>query len=150
MARVTHFEIYTDDPEAVRPFYENVFGWKFNKFDGPMDYWLITTGSDKDPGINGGITRPREGQSPGTLNTVAVSSDQAEVDYFWEKLSAGGEKSRCGWLRDKFGLSWQIVPVALMEMVQDENAASTDRVMRALMQMDKLDIATLKRAYEQK
>ncbi len=47
MNRITHFEIYTDDPEAVRPFYQDVFGWKFNKFDGPMEYWLVTTGSDK-------------------------------------------------------------------------------------------------------
>lgn len=75
MNRVTHFEIYTADPKAVQPFYEQVFGWKFNKFEGgPIEYWLINTGDDKDPGINGGITRPREGQSPGTLNTVAVES----------------------------------------------------------------------------
>ena len=74
MPRVTHFEIYTDDPESIRPFYQEVFGWKFQKFDGPFDYWLIITGDDKEPGINGGITRPREGQSPGTLNTIAVAS----------------------------------------------------------------------------
>jgi uncharacterized protein len=75
MNRVTHFEIYTDDPEAVQPFYQDVFGWKFDKFEGgPIEYWLATTGGDKDPGINGGITRPREGQSPGTLNTIAVES----------------------------------------------------------------------------
>jgi len=75
MNRVTHFEIYTDDPEAVRPFYQEVFGWKFNKFGGgPIEYWLVTTGDDKDPGINGGITRPREGQNSGTLNTIAVAS----------------------------------------------------------------------------
>jgi predicted enzyme related to lactoylglutathione lyase len=75
MARVNHFEIYTDSPEAVQPFYRDVFGWKFQKFKGgPVEYWLITTGPDKDPGINGGITRPREGQSPGTLNTIAVES----------------------------------------------------------------------------
>src|SRR6266446_5949400 len=75
MNRVTHFEIYTDDPEAVQPFYQDVFGWKFQKFEGgPMEYWLVTTGDDKEPGINGGLTRPREGQSPGTLNTVAVAS----------------------------------------------------------------------------
>src|SRR5207253_9970575 len=73
MNRVTHFEIYTDDPEAVQPFYRDVFGWKFQKFeDGPMEYWLVTTGEDKEPGINGGMTRPREGQNPGTVNTVAV------------------------------------------------------------------------------
>jgi predicted enzyme related to lactoylglutathione lyase len=75
MNRVTHFEIYTADPKAVQPFYEQVFEWKFNKFEGgPIEYWLINTGDDKEPGINGGITRPREGQSPGTLNTVAVGS----------------------------------------------------------------------------
>jgi uncharacterized protein len=75
MNRVTHFEIYTADPKALQPFYEQVFGWKFNKFEGgPIEYWLINTGDEKGPGINGGITLPREGQSPGTLNTVAVES----------------------------------------------------------------------------
>ena len=75
MQRVVHFEIYTDDPEAVQPFYRDVFGWKFKKFEGgPVEYWLVTTGDDKESGINGGLARPREGQSPGTLNTVAVSS----------------------------------------------------------------------------
>ena len=75
MNRITHFEIYTDDPKAVQPFYQDVFGWKFNKFEGgPIEYWLVTTGDDKQPGINGGMTRPREGQNPGTLNTVAVKS----------------------------------------------------------------------------
>ncbi|PYL65955.1 MAG: glyoxalase [Verrucomicrobia bacterium] len=78
MPRVVHFEIYTDDPDTVRPFYEDVFGWKFNKFDGPIEYWLVTTGNEKEPGINGGLARPREGQSAGTLNTIAVPSfDQA-------------------------------------------------------------------------
>lgn len=81
MPRVTRFEIYTPNPEAVRPFYESVFAWKFSKFDGgPMEYWLVTTGSDKDPGINGGLTRPREGQSPGTLNTVAVTSLEQTIE----------------------------------------------------------------------
>ena len=71
MNRITHFEIYTDDPEMVQPFYQDIFGWKFQKFEGgPMDYWLVTTGDDKDPGINGGMTRPRQGQSPGTLNKI--------------------------------------------------------------------------------
>jgi predicted enzyme related to lactoylglutathione lyase len=75
MSRVNHFEIYTDNPEAVQPFYREIFGWKFQKFEGgSIEYWLITTGPDDQPGINGGITRPREGQSPGTLNTIAVVS----------------------------------------------------------------------------
>ncbi len=75
---------------------------------------------------------------------------QEEVDEFWEKLSEGGEEGRCGWLKDKFGLSWQIVPTALGEMLQDKDAARSQRVMHALLQMDKIDIAALKRAYEQK
>jgi uncharacterized protein YndB with AHSA1/START domain len=84
MNRVTHFEIYTDDPTAVQPFYENVFGWKFSKFEGgPIEYWLVATGEDEDPGINGGMTRPREGQSPGIINTIAVKSlDQTNKKEF--------------------------------------------------------------------
>jgi predicted enzyme related to lactoylglutathione lyase len=75
MNRVTHFEIYTADPESLQPFYEDVFGWKFQKFEGgPVEYWLVTTGDDKEPGINGGMTRPREGQGLGSINTVAVTS----------------------------------------------------------------------------
>lgn len=59
----------------MQPFYKDVFGWEFQKFEGgPTEYWLITTGEDKEPGINGGLTRLREGQNPGTLNTVAVKS----------------------------------------------------------------------------
>src|SRR4051794_40010407 len=90
MNRPNHFEIYTDDPEAVQPFYRDVFDWKFQKFEGgPIDYWLVTTGDDKDPGINGGMTRPREGQSPGTLNTVAVKS----LDQTMRTTEQRGEKT---------------------------------------------------------
>ena len=89
MQRVIHFEIYTHDPEAVRPFYQDVFGWKFKKFEGSsIEYWLVTTGDDKDPGINGGITRPREGQSSGTLNTIAVES----LDRTIKKIEQHGGK----------------------------------------------------------
>ena len=86
MQRVVHFEIYTDNPETVRPFYENVFGWKIQKWDGPIEYWMVTTGSDNDPGINGGLLRPREGQSPGTVNTIAVPS----LDQAIEKIEQQG------------------------------------------------------------
>ena len=75
MRRVVHFEIYTDDPEKVQPFCRDVFGWQFKKFEGgPVEYWLVTTGDNKDAGINGGLLRPREGQSSGTINTIAVPS----------------------------------------------------------------------------
>jgi predicted 3-demethylubiquinone-9 3-methyltransferase (glyoxalase superfamily) len=75
---------------------------------------------------------------------------QAEVDDFWEQLSAGGDEQdqQCGWLKDRYGVSWQIVPEALIEMIQDPDAAKSQRVMQALLQMKKLDIATLRRAYE--
>jgi predicted 3-demethylubiquinone-9 3-methyltransferase (glyoxalase superfamily) len=73
--------------------------------------------------------------------------DQNEVDYFWEKLSEGGEEVACGWLKDKFGLSWQIVPKALFEMLSSADAARTKRVTKAFLQMKKFDIAALERAY---
>lgn len=74
---------------------------------------------------------------------------QQEVDEYWKKLSAGGEEGPCGWLKDKYGLSWQIVPTALVEMLQDKDPEKVKRVTHAMLQMKKLDIATLKRAYEQ-
>src|SRR5262249_17421173 len=72
---------------------------------------------------------------------------QDEIDYFWEKLSAGGEKSRCGWLKDRFGLSWQIVPPILGEMLNDQDEQKSKRVMQAMLQMSKLNIEALKVAY---
>ena len=72
---------------------------------------------------------------------------QAEIDYFWSELSEGGEESRCGWLKDKYGLSWQVVPAALPQMLMDADRAKSERAMGALMQMKKFDIAALQRAY---
>ena len=74
---------------------------------------------------------------------------QEEVDYFWDKLSEGGETSQCGWLKDRFGLSWQVVPSILGEMLQDPDPAKSNRVMQAMLQMTKIDIAALKHAYEE-
>jgi predicted 3-demethylubiquinone-9 3-methyltransferase (glyoxalase superfamily) len=74
--------------------------------------------------------------------------DQEEVDELWERLSAGGEQGPCGWLTDKFGVSWQIVPRVLGELLADEDAERSQRVMEAMLQMGKIDIAGLKRAYE--
>ncbi len=73
---------------------------------------------------------------------------QDEVDYFWSKLSAGGQEGPCGWLKDKFGLSWQVVPDILPKMMVDEDARKSERVMKAFLQMKKFDIAALERAYE--
>jgi len=78
------------------------------------------------------------------------SKSQKEVDYYWEKLSKGGENGQCGWLKDKYGVSWQIVPTVIAKMFQDKDAKKTGRVMKALLQMKKLDIKTLKQAYKQR
>ena len=74
---------------------------------------------------------------------------QAEVDDFWAKLMEGGSPQQCGWLTDKFGVSWQIVPTILLEMLQDTDAEKSRRVMQAMLQMVKLDIKVLRQAYEQ-
>ena len=116
-------------------------------------------------------------QKPGTVMTVAFELDghkftalnggplfkfteaisfqvhcetQEEVDYYWEKLSAGGDPNaqQCGWLKDRYGVSWQIVPVQLLDMVGDPNSAKSERAMKAMLQMQKIDIAALKRAYD--
>jgi predicted 3-demethylubiquinone-9 3-methyltransferase (glyoxalase superfamily) len=100
--------------------------------------------------------RPFVGLNGGPLFkfTEAVSfqvfcETQAEVDYYWERLSDGGDEKaqQCGWLKDKFGLSWQVVPTVLRKMMSDKDATKTDRVMKAFMPMKKLDIAALERAY---
>jgi len=83
----------------------------------------------------------------GAISFVVNCETQQEVDELWEKLSEGGQKSRCGWLKDKYGLSWQVVPTALVEMLQDKDPKKSNRVMQAMLQMDKIDIETLRRAY---
>jgi len=84
------------------------------------------------------------------ISFVVNCETQKEVDEFWEKLSEGGEKSRCGWLEDKFGLSWQVVPTVLVEMYQDKDPEKSQRVMKAMLQMEKLNIKKLKEAYDGK
>jgi predicted 3-demethylubiquinone-9 3-methyltransferase (glyoxalase superfamily) len=84
------------------------------------------------------------------ISLMVNCESQAEVDDLWEKLGAGGEYSQCGWLKDKYGLSWQVTPIALMEMMADKDAAKAKRVMDAMLQMGKIDIARLKQAYDQR
>src|SRR6266498_1260357 len=84
-----------------------------------------------------------------SISFVVNCDSQEEVDYFWEKLTAdGGEESACGWLTDKFGLSWQVVPTVLIDMLHDEDSEKSERVTNAMLQMKKIDIKTLKEAYE--
>jgi len=122
----------------------------------------ITRYGDVGPGPKGEImtaTFELEGQEftiinggPNYPHTPAMSllvncRDQDEVDELWEKLSEGGEKGQCGWLTDRYGVSWQVVPTILERMIQDEDELKTRRVMKAMLSMKKLDIAALERAY---
>jgi predicted 3-demethylubiquinone-9 3-methyltransferase (glyoxalase superfamily) len=94
--------------------------------------------------LNGG---PQFKFSP-AISMFVNCETQQEVDELWEKLSAGGKTNRCGWLDDKFGLTWQIIPTILGRLLQDKDAAKANRVMKAMMQMAKIDIARLQQAYE--
>ena len=87
MPRVVYFEFAVQEPEKAAEFYEKVFGWKVQKWDGPQTYWLVTTGANNEPGINGGILRRQEG-FPGTVNTIGVPS----VDEFVKKVTSHGGK----------------------------------------------------------
>ncbi len=95
-------------------------------------------------GLNGGpVFKFNE-----AVSFIVNCEDQKEVDYYWEKLSKGGEKGVCGWLKDKFGVSWQIVPIELSRLMADSDPEKVERVTRAMLQMKKLDVAKLKRAYK--
>ena|SRR5437899_11619344 len=86
-----------------------------------------------------------------SISFVVRCDTQKEVDYFWEKLTAdGGEESQCGWLKDKFGVSWQVVPTVLIDMLHDKDSEKSERVMKAMLQMQKINIEKLKAAYGEK
>jgi predicted 3-demethylubiquinone-9 3-methyltransferase (glyoxalase superfamily) len=155
MQKIAPFLWFDDQAEEAMNFYVSIF--KNSKVLG------VTRYGDAGPGPKGTVMTTRfqlEGQEFVALNggplfkfTEAISfvvncETQEEVDQFWEKLSEGGEKSRCGWLKDKFGLSWQVVPTILGEMLGDEDIEKSQRVMKAMLQMDKIDIEDLKRAYQ--
>jgi predicted 3-demethylubiquinone-9 3-methyltransferase (glyoxalase superfamily) len=96
--------------------------------------------------LNGGKEAAREGQPPVSL--FASCETQAEVDRLWEKLTAGGTEIQCGWLTDKYGITWNIVPKGIGELIAGDDPQRSQRAMRAMMQMVKLDIDELRRAYE--
>ncbi|MBZ5566326.1 MAG: VOC family protein [Acidobacteriia bacterium] len=124
----------------------------------------ISRCGEAGPGPKGtvlSVTFELDGQDFMALNggpqftfTPAISffvncATQQEVDELWEKLSAGGEKSRCGWLKDKYGVSWQIIPTALGKLMNDPDPKKANRVIRAMLAMDKIDIQHLQQAYRQ-
>ena len=157
MQKITPFLWFNDKAEEAMNFYTSIFK---NSKIGNVSRW-----GEGGPGPKGSVmsaTFQLEGQEFIALNggpafkfTPAISlfvncEAQEEVDELWGKLSEGGEKQRCGWLTDKYGLSWQITPSALGRMLQDKDPAKSKRVMNAMLQMDKIDIAKLQQAYEQK
>jgi uncharacterized protein len=92
MPRVIHFEIVADNPERAMKFYKEVFGWEFNKWDGPQDYWLVKTGEDSQPGINGGLTPKTNKGSGNTGSRITNSIDVPSIDEFSNKISMEGGK----------------------------------------------------------
>jgi predicted 3-demethylubiquinone-9 3-methyltransferase (glyoxalase superfamily) len=153
--KITTFLWYDKDAEEAVRFYLSIFkGGKILSETrwgdgGPVPKGTLMTskfqlGGQEFIALNGG---------PLYHFTEAISlfvdcETQREVDELWEKLSAGGEPGRCGWLKDKYGLSWQIMPTVLLPMMTDKDAAKSKRVVEAMLKMDKLDIATLKHAYD--
>jgi len=157
MEKITPFLWFNTEAEEAMNFYVSVFK---NAKAGEITRW-----GDTGPGPKGSVLTVSfeiEGQKFVGLNggpefkfTEAISfmvrcDSQAEIDEMWEKLSAGGTKSVCGWLKDKYGLSWQVAPGILNEMLRDKDAQKANRVMQAMMKMDKIDISLLKKAYDGK
>lgn len=155
MQKITPFLWFDTQAEEAMNFYTSIF--KNSKVGRVSRY------GEAGPGPKGAVMSAAfqlEGQEFMALNggplfqfTPAISffvncETQEEVDYFWEKLSAGGREERCGWLKDKFGLSWQIVPSILGQLLGDKDPGKVGRVMQAMLQMIKLDIAGLKKAAE--
>jgi len=157
MQKITPFLWFNDQVEEAVNFYTKVF--KNSKVKS------ITRYGDAGPGPKGSVMTARfllEGQEFVALNggpvftfTPAISfvvncRTQPEIDRLWEKLSAGGEKMECGWLKDRYGVSWQIVPDILSKVLTDPDTRRTNRVMLAILKMKKLNIAKLKKAYGKK
>ena len=156
MPKITPFLWFDDKAEEAMNLYVSVF--KNSKI------LSVTRYGEAGPGPKGTVMTAKfqlDGQEFVALNggphfkfTEAISfvidcETQEEVDEYWERLSEGGAESQCGWLKDKYGLSWQVVPRILVQLLQDKDAAKSQRVMKAMLQMKKIDIETLKRAAEQ-
>ncbi len=157
MQKITPFLWFDGKAEEAMNFYVSIFK---NSKTG-----RITRYGEGGPGPKGTVmsaTFQLDGQEFMALNggplftfSPAISffvncKTQEEVDELWEKLSEGGEKHQCGWLKDKYGVSWQIIPSALGEMLSDTDTEKSKRVMKAMLQMNKIDIKSLKQAYEQR
>lgn len=160
MQKITPFSWFNDNAEEAVNFYVSIF--KNSKIVNTARYdeaGAKVSGRPKGSVMT--MTFQLDGQEFIALNggpifkfTEAISlvidcKTQEEVDHFWGKLTQGGEESQCGWLKDKYGLSWQVVPTVLGEMLQDKDTRKSQRVMEAMLQMKKIDIKRLEQAYQQ-
>jgi predicted 3-demethylubiquinone-9 3-methyltransferase (glyoxalase superfamily) len=155
MQKITPFLWFNDQAEEAMNFYVSIF--KNAKAGRVTRYGEGAPGKGKVMSV----TFELEGQEFMALNggphfsfTPAISlfvncDTQAEVDELWDKLSEGGSKEKCGWLKDKYGLSWQIIPSALGRLMGDKNPAKAKSVMNAMLQMTKIDVKSLQQAYDQ-
>jgi predicted 3-demethylubiquinone-9 3-methyltransferase (glyoxalase superfamily) len=155
MQRITPFLWFDSQAEEAANFYTSIF--KNSKIASISRYGEA---GPRPEGMVMTVTFQLEGQEFTALNggpefkfTEAISffvncETQEEVDELWEKLSAGGEEQQCGWLKDRYGVSWQIIPSALMEMLQDKDPERSKKVMEAMLRMQKIDIKALRQAYE--
>lgn len=156
MPKITPFLWFDHQAEEAMNFYVSIFKnskvLSVNRYGdagpGPKGS-VMTTNFELDgqvfTALNGG---PMYQLSP-AISFVVHCENQAEVDHYWEKLSEGGKENQCAWLEDKFGVTWQIVPNILIELLSDPDPVKAGRVMQATLKMTKIDIDTLKQAYEQ-
>ena len=155
MQKITPFLWFDDKAEEAMNYYVSIF--KNSKVvsvtrygeAGPGPKGTVMTASFQLEGqefiaLNGG---PQFTFSP-AVSFVVNCQTQQEVDELWEKLSRGGKPNQCGWLQDRYGLSWQIVPTVLLELLRDKDPEKSQRVMKAMLQMTKIDIKRLKEAYQ--
>jgi predicted 3-demethylubiquinone-9 3-methyltransferase (glyoxalase superfamily) len=156
MQKITPFLWFDDKAEEAVNFYTSIiknskvgeitrYGEDAHRPKGTVMIVTFQLDGQEFMALNGG---PEFAFTP-AISFFVNCDTQEEIDELWEKLSEGGEKQQCGWLKDKYGITWQIVPTILGELMRDKDAEKTRRVTKALLQMGKLDIERLKRAYEQ-
>jgi len=170
MQKITPFMWFDDQAEEAANFYVSLFSGRGGSAAGGSKAKIVDVARYGEAGAQASgrpegsamtVTFQLDGQEFIALNggpefkfTEAVSfmvncENQEEVDELWDRLSEGGEQGPCGWLKDRYGLSWQIVPTALGEMLRDEDPKKAERVMAAMLQMKKIDIQALKLAYDE-
>jgi len=152
MKKITPFLWFDTQAEEAMNFYVSVFkNTKVNNVSRGPDGKAFTVSFELDGQEFMGLNAGPQFKFNEAISMFVNCENQAEVDELWAKLTAdGGEESMCGWLKDKYGLSWQIIPKALGELMGDPDPVKAQRVMQAMLQMKKIDVAGLQQAYDQK